>query len=214
MKKNIWNFELVKQGDIEEFNNGKITVLSPDYNGLEKLKGFTEKIRDLDVAGKKFDFSTNINDFDLTNFKDDEDDSTENETSISFMFEYNKKRLLFLADAFPNTILNGLKETKLLESNNDIEFLKLSHHSIKGNLNNELLEAINCTNYIVSTNGLCSNKLPNKKTFARILKYNKNINLYFNYNIENIFSNNELNSNDYKINIINLYNCLHQIEVQ
>ena len=91
--KNIWNFELVKQGDIEEFNNGKITVLSPDYNGLEKLKGFTEKIRDLDVAGKKFDFSTNINDFDLTNFKDDEDDSTENETSISFMFEYNKKRL-------------------------------------------------------------------------------------------------------------------------
>jgi hypothetical protein len=122
-----------------------------------------------------------------------------------------------MADSFPSTILNGLMKTGLLVKNKKIDYVKLSHHASKNNLNNELLEAIECSDYIVSTFGKSSNKLPNKETFARILQYSKNLNLYFNYKneiIEGIFFEDELDGNDYKINRVYLQDNNYEIEVQ
>ena len=211
----IWNNELIKQGYISKIGDANITVLSPDNNSLEKLKLFTKEHRDLDIAGKDYDFSTRLIDFNLDNFE--VDNSIENSTSISFLFEYNEKRILFLADSFPHIVTEGLVKTKVLEENNKIDFVKLSHHASKGNLNNELLESIDCANFIVSTHGNCSNKLPNKETFARLIKHFKSINLYFNYNndtIKNIFFEDELSGKNYSINTYYLPEYNYEIKVE
>jgi beta-lactamase superfamily II metal-dependent hydrolase len=212
MGKNIWNSELVIQGDILELDGAMITVLTPNSDGLEKLKEFTKELRDTDIAGKDYDFSTRLSDFDLSNFE--EDDSIENATSISFMFEYDEKRVLFLADALPSDVLEGLTKTGVLKQSKRVDCVKLAHHASRGNLNNELLEAIECSDYIVSTFGKSSNKLPNKETFARILQYSKNLNLYFNYKneiIKGIFFEDELE--DYNIDITYLSDNEHTIGI-
>jgi beta-lactamase superfamily II metal-dependent hydrolase len=201
-KKNIWNNNLIKQGCISNINDARITVLTPNEYGLDKLKKFTRKDKNLNISGKEHDYSTKISEFNLNNFK--EDKNIENETSISFMFEFSEKRILFLADSTPSAVIDGFNKTKILDNDNYINYIKLSHHASKGNLSNELLDRISCTNYIVSTNGLCANKLPNKEVFARIVKYFKSINIYFNYKINDLFLNDDFKTKDYDITIINL----------
>lgn len=215
MKDKIWNNEFIRQGYMSKIGDADITVLSPDNHSLEKLKLFTKEHRNLDIAGNDYDFSTKLIDFNLDNFETD--NSIENSTSISFLFEYNGKRILFLADSFPHIVVDGLVITKALEENNKIDFVKLSHHASKGNLNDELLECIDCTNYIVSTHGNCSNKLPNKETFSRLIKHFKSINLYFNYNndtIKSIFFEDELSGKDYSINTYYLPENNYEIKVE
>jgi len=215
MENQIWNNKLIMQGHTTKIGDASITVLSPDSSSLEKLKLFTKEHRDLDIAGKDYDFSTRLIDFNLDKFE--ADTSIENSTSISFLFEYNGKRILFLADSFPEIVTAGLVKTKVLEENNKIDFVKLSHHASKGNLSDELLESIDCTSFIVSTHGNCSNKLPNKESFARLIKHFKFINLYFNYNndtIKNIFFEDELSGKDYRINTYYLPEHNYEIKVE
>jgi len=215
MQKNIWNNELIKQGHIEKLYNATLTVLSPDNEGLDKLKIFTKEHRTTNITRKlDYDFSTKIDDFKLDEFI--EDKSIENSTSISFMFEYDKKRILLLGDAFPKTIVEGLVETKILEENNCVNYVKLSHHASKGNLNDNLLTYIDCSNYIVSTHGDCTSKLPNKETFARIVKHFNSINLFFNYKnsiLDKIFENDKLETDAYNINIVYLPKQNYEIEL-
>jgi hypothetical protein len=121
------------------------------------------------------------------------------------VFQYSNKKLspkniLFLGDSFPSVVLDGLKKTGFIKNNKAMyfDYIKLSHHGSKKNMSDDLLKKIKCTNYIVSTKGC--HKHPNKETFARILKYQKSINLFFNYKnekMEALFSNKE--ENDYSI---------------
>ena len=215
MEKNIWNSELIKQGHVEKFHNATLTVLSPDNEGLEKLKIFTKEHRDTNIARNlDYDFSTKIANFELDEFI--EDKSVENNTSISFMFEYDKKKILLLGDSFPRTVVDGLIKTKVLEEDNHVDYVKLSHHASRGNLNNELLECIGCSNYIISTHGDCTSKLPNKETFARIVQHFDSVNLFFNYEnsiLDKIFENDKLKTDDYEINIVPLPKQDYEIEL-
>jgi beta-lactamase superfamily II metal-dependent hydrolase len=215
MEKNIWNSELIKQGHVEKLHNATLTVLSPDNEGLDKLKIFTKEHRSTNIARNlDYDFSTKIADFKLDEFI--EDKSIENSTSISFMFEYDKKKILLLGDSFPRTVVDGLIQTKILDKDNTVDYVKLSHHASRGNLNDDLLEYIYCSNYIVSTHGDCTSKLPNKETFARIVKHFDSINLFFNYEnsiLDKIFEKDKLVTDDYKINIVYLPKQNYEIEL-
>ena len=215
MEKNIWNSELIKQGHVEKLHNATLTVLSPDNEGLEKLKIFTKEHRSTNITRNlDYDFSTKIADFGLDEFIKDK--SIENSTSISFMFEYDKKKILLLGDSFPRIVVDGLIKTKMLDEDNTVDYVKLSHHASKGNLNNELLEYIYCSNYIVSTHGDCTSKLPNKETFARIVKHFDSINLFFNYEnsiLDKIFEDDKLKTDDYEINIVPLPKQDYEIEL-
>lgn len=205
----VWNKNKpIKSGHIEELHGATLRVLSPDEEILEKFEVFIAKKKDekekkeaSKVSSKKNDYSIALADFDLENFK--EDSRVENGTSIAFMFEYASKKILFLADAFPSIVTKSLKDIYLKEDEKPIkvDYVKLSHHGARGNLNDELLSSLECSNFIVSTSG-CNNR-PSKETFARILKRNsKNINLYFNYKnekIESIFSKNELDRSEIEL---------------
>jgi beta-lactamase superfamily II metal-dependent hydrolase len=206
---NIWNNEIIGQGVFRKFNNAKITIVSPDEPQLEKLKGYIEKdfqISEPDDRKKPIEF--------LQKRKFIEDDKIPNGSSIAFVFEYNKKRILFLGDSFPSIVLDGLKKTGFIKNKKPIHFdyIKLSHHGSKHNMSDNLLKNIICNNYIVSTSGC--HKHPNKETFSRILKYQKSINLFFNYKnekMEGLFSNNE--ENNYNISKKYLSESNYSIEI-
>jgi hypothetical protein len=198
---NIWNNEKqIQVGDSMLCHGAKLTVLSPNSKGVERFKTYIEKKeKDLEKLNENnvshtTDYHIPIDGFNLDNFK--EDSRVENGASIAFMFEYDSKKILFMGDAFPSVVAEGLRETGFIENEQPVEvdYVKLSHHGGRGNLNDELLNLIESSSYIVSTKG-CNGR-PSKETFARIYKKNKgSMNLYFNYKNENIFSKEELSKN-------------------
>ena len=78
-----------------------------------------------------------------------------NGSSIAILFTYDRRRLLLAADAHTAVLaesIDGLIDrfgVKRLE----LAAFKLSHHGSAGNLSKELLQRIDCTRFVVSTNG-------------------------------------------------------------
>lgn len=182
----IWEDDVIEVSDkFKEYNfyGLKITVLTPNFNTLCKLnKKIIDELGtdDLYTASKVNDYDKSIEDLIKGDFE--EDGSITNKSSISFILEDKKSlKYLFLADSHPTDVIASLKKLGYCKSNKiKIEYVKLSHHASKKNINNDLLEVLDCNKFIVSTNGLHAN-LPNKETFARILNYNEKSEIYFNY---------------------------------
>ena len=111
------------------------------------------------------------------------DDSESNGSSIAFIAEYNGKRAILTGDAHPSVLSDSLKA---IRSDNDdeklnVDVLKVSHHGSKANLNTDIFEHIDCSCYLISTNGK-RHKHPNPEAIARIIKFaNKPTELIFNY---------------------------------
>ncbi len=111
----------------------------------------------------------------------DQDSTATNGSSIAFILSIQDKKLLFLADAHPDLIAESLKE---IQSEGLIMFdlIKVSHHGSFSNINADLLNKIDATKYLVSTNGGRHNH-PDKETIAHIVcrttKFQRQ--LYFNY---------------------------------
>lgn len=192
----VWDRRLVHQGLDITIDDIKLEILSPSFEDLKKLLyKWDEKqefVLELTSAGEK--------DYDLTyeqllvndNFKEDE--SVSNGSSISFILTLDGKKMLFLGDAHPSSVISGLR-TRGYRKNNKlkVEFVKLSHHGSKANTSLELLELVDTKDYIVLTDGT-RHGLPNKKTFARIHNINPEAALHFNYGylIEEIYSKEEM----------------------
>jgi beta-lactamase superfamily II metal-dependent hydrolase len=163
-----------------------LTILSPDENKLNKLisKWKTEEVKIVkrEMSGKKSskenDYKKKIADFDLDVFN--EDTSEENGSCIALMVCHKEANLLLLSDSHPSVVTASLKKmgyggTKRLA----IDYMQIAHHGSKFNTNDDLLQCIDCRNYIISADGLNTNNLPNKETIARIIRRNPNRNLNF-----------------------------------
>jgi len=176
LKMDIWQNKLIAQGIYRNYNRAKVTVVSPNEDSLEALRGYLKsefKISESDDRKKSIEL--------LQKRKFKEDDKIPNGSSIAFVFEYESKKLLFTGDSFPSIVLEGLEKMKFINESEKVKFdyVKLSHHASKYNISDEFLKNIECNNYIVTTMG-CNGK-PNKETFARILKYHQPLNLFFNH---------------------------------
>jgi beta-lactamase superfamily II metal-dependent hydrolase len=129
------------------------------------------------------------------------DESVNNGSSIAILIECNKRKLLFLADAHPDIIINKLRE--IGEDNFDL--VKVSHHGSLKNTPNELAEILCSTRYLFSTNGV-KHHHPDSQTIIKLLAANSKFKkqLYFNYKTEtsSIFEKNELQEK-YNYEIIN-----------
>ena len=116
-----------------------------------------------------------------------------NSSSISFILNCSDISLLLLADSRPEIIVEELRKLGYKETNKlRVNYVKVSHHGSKNNTSQELLNLIECDNYIISTNGgSSSHKHPSRETIARII-YNENrdfntkINIFLNYPLESI----------------------------
>ncbi|WP_312285365.1 ComEC/Rec2 family competence protein [Chryseobacterium gleum] len=115
-----------------------------------------------------------------------------NSSSIAFLLKCYDISILLLADSRPEIIseslrLNGFSECSPLK----VEYVKVSHHGSLNNTSQEQLSLIKSNNFMISTNGgTASHKHPSRETIARIVfnsqRTDESLNIYFNYDIENL----------------------------
>ena len=189
----------------------KIFLLSPDNQKLEKLKILWNE--ELKRYGINFSFvsSTLYDDAfemllawekekaskqhgeisasgsisDLVKCLPKVDTTATNGSSIAFILEIQEKKLLFLSDSHPDLIVKSLNEYQR-EGPIKFDFIKVSHHGSFGNISQELLNKIDATRFLFSTNGRRNNH-PDKETIAHIINQSTDSikELYFNYTTKN-----------------------------
>lgn len=205
ISKNILNDKAILALSQYEINKGRFTILSPDiiHLGLLQDDWGIESNKQINMS-QESDYHKSIDELCKNPFKDDT--SLANKTSIAFLFEYDKYKLLFLGDSSPMVVKNNLIKLGYNKVNKlSIDVIKVSHHGSKNGISNSLLELITCTNYIISTDG--SNGLPDKEALAKIITSQEDaVYLHFNYyneNISSIFSEEERKKYNFIINYLN-----------
>lgn len=111
-----------------------------------------------------------------------------NRSSISFILDTNSLRLLMLGDSYPQDVYDSLKKLGYNQQNKlKIDYVKVSHHGSKNNTSNELLDIIECKNFIISTNGGYGRSFhPDRECLANILCHtgrnmSEKVHFFFNY---------------------------------
>lgn len=172
----------------------KLTLISPTSKHLENLR--PKWIKEVEDAGMipggapiTDDDEDDDEGFGATVLPDvdtlaqapfSEDRSPANGSSIAFLAEFEDTSILFCGDAFPSQVLEVLNVISP-DDKIDLDAVKISHHGSSGSTSPELLEKINCKNYIISTNG-STFKHPKADTISRIIKStDENAHLIFNY---------------------------------
>lgn len=115
----------------------------------------------------------------------EEDTTPTNGSSIAFLLQIQEKKILFLADAHPDLIVQSLKEYQK-DGIIMFDFIKVSHHGSFNNVSKDLLEKIDAPKYLISTNGGRHNH-PDKETIAHIISRPSDFHrkIYFNYVTDN-----------------------------
>jgi len=161
----------------------KLFLLSPNDDKLRNLYFEYEeelrktKISDFDTAKDK---NKTIENLSLEPFNKNDDTSVANGSSIAFILCYGNKKFLFLADAHIHLITESLKNIKNKyfpkENKLKFEFIKLSHHGSRNNIESKFLNLVETNNYVILTNSKGKNRHPDKETLSKILVHNKNCN--------------------------------------
>jgi hypothetical protein len=186
----LWEGETIEQGLTCDLFGLIFKILSPNADKLDKLLSLHEKQKDYFTNGGEYDFETSLKEFideeRQPGFKFQEDNSAANGSSIAFIMGYEDKNYLFLADAHPSVVIEGLNRFGYNKDNPlHAELVKVSHHGSMYNTSKELLEIVKSNNYLISSNAT-KHGLPNKRTIARIVHNNPNAFIYFNYALKDI----------------------------
>lgn len=207
--------------DIELSENVKLVLLSPDKSKLQKLMIFWKKeLRKLGVSISAIDnqffddafeflvsyekpikknINKNISNNGISIEKlmaevFEEDVSPTNGSSISFVLEYGKRKLLFLGDSHPSIIERALKN-KYQQEQLWFDAIKVAHHGSQKNTSPSLLSLIDSDTYFISTNGYKFDH-PGLVTIARIIGRKTSVKrkVIFNYETDtsNYFDNENL----------------------
>lgn len=163
-----------------DFYGATIRILSPDNlslkQSIEKWKKEEITIIKKKQAGKKScrsnDYKKKIEDFNLNTFGEDKSDV--NRSSIAFLLTFNGNSFLFTADSHPSVVSQSLLNLGFLppEKRLELAFMQVPHHGSKFNTNDQLLDLIKCSHFVVSADGFNKHNLPNKETLIRIMKRN------------------------------------------
>lgn len=196
--------DAISMSEHQELFGLKITILSPTLHTINELREkykyemLLERSENDSISQAKsslnFDYHLALESFNLSDF--DEDDSIENKSSISALFEYEYKKILWLADSHPTIVYKSLSDMGYSIFNPlECDYVIVSHHASKGNNSSELYNIIKCNNYIISSDGENKHFLPTKEVLSRIIRnryrdLNSPYNLFFTYdtsNLKNIF---------------------------
>lgn len=152
-------------------NEGKITVITPT---CEDILNVAKEIDEKTSLHSRDDDDYNDIDFIIKHDKFKSDKSLTNKASITFILEYDNKKLAFLGDAWAKNVIEG--KNKYFK-NMPIDLVKISHHGSKHNTSIDLLKALDCNKFVISTN-----KVVDKQTISRIADVCEKCIIYCNYN--------------------------------
>lgn len=111
------------------------------------------------------------------------DSEPPNGSSIAFVAEWAGQRMLLAGDAHPDVLATAIRPLAEAEGGRfRVDVMKVSHHGSKGNTTSELLDLIDCSRFVFSTNGNLHGH-PDPETIARILMHrsSERKELIFNY---------------------------------
>ena len=181
-----------------EINEIELKLLSPMVEDVEELNKNWINEEEKDCRGRKVDEKNSQLCIDTRKIEEVEQkfsnelkegliqkNTLENQSSIAFILKYKGKEFLFLADADIEVINNSLERLGYSKNNPlKVEFVKLSHHGSKNNINHRFLDLVDTEEYITLTN--CKNfQHPDKETLSLIImnyfRNKKNLTLSFNY---------------------------------
>ena len=115
------------------------------------------------------------------------DGKAPNGSSIAFVFEWGKRRLLLGADAHPDVVAAGLARLAAEDGTPKVrvDAVKLPHHGSSANLTAAVVDAIDCRDWIVSSNGARFNH-PDDVALARVVVGSPAARLHANYDSDRI----------------------------
>ncbi|WP_165999288.1 MBL fold metallo-hydrolase [Bacillus sp. Cs-700] len=202
IKQNLVTEEVIIQGKKFNLDEATLHILSPSINNLKSLNEIWEVELEEGNSDLQVSVSEKLNDYNetikvLSDRKFFEDRSKVNASSITFLLEYKDKKILMLGDAPPSIIIEGLMKLNYNSQKKIyIDLMKVSHHGSRKNTSTDLLDLIDCSRYLISTNGgKVKRLLPDKECLSRIISNNeeRKVEFYFNYPVfGNIFSDEEI----------------------
>jgi len=172
-----------------------LTILSPSREKLQRLIPLWDeevskwrdrgRLRIDDQAleagkpGKRLRFET------LVSAPFSPDDSPFNGSSIAMLAEFDGKRALLGADAHPDLLFEGIRAISPAPGGRlRVDAFKLPHHGSRRNLSREIIEAVECPRFLVSTDSSRFGH-PDPETLARVIQFGgERPELIFNYRTE------------------------------
>lgn len=164
--------------------NAIITILSPSEEVLRKFsEQENEEKKDTAKIAYSNDYQKSI--VELNQKEEEKKISLTNKSSIACLIEIESAHVLFLGDADADELVSSLTDLGYSKNNKlKIDFCKISHHASRHNTSNELIQMLDCSNYIISTQQT-SNGRPSKECLSRIIcNSEKSISFYCNYEID------------------------------
>jgi hypothetical protein len=167
----------------------ELTIVSPGFNDLltqrNSWKKAIDKIGGKDAIMKRWEnerrYPGDILGDDLGG-TEVEDTSLANRSSIAFLAKYDDKTVLFAGDTPTDRMLKAIGP--ILEKTNkerlSLSGWKLAHHGSKKSTHTELMQKIDCTKMLISSNG-ARYFHPDPECIENLLKINGDVNLFFNY---------------------------------
>ncbi|OCB00110.1 MBL fold metallo-hydrolase [Clostridium beijerinckii] len=157
------------EGHEDMINGGKLKVITPKKENVLEVAKLVDKFN--------LNSSNSITkDLETLYLEDkyEEEDTPTNKASISFIFQYENKKIAFLGDSVATDVIEGLNK---YFSECKMNLVKIAHHGSKHNTNCELVKKLGATKFIIS-----KNKKVDKETISRIVNSCEKAEIYCNYN--------------------------------
>lgn len=108
-----------------------------------------------------------------------------NGSSIALLAEYDGRRALLAGDAHAKVLIDALARLPGgAVAPMPLDAVKMSHHGSRGNTSADLVRAVKCRNWLVSTNGK-QFRHPDREAIARVIRDGgSGVALHFNYRTE------------------------------
>lgn len=172
----------------------KVTVLSPDQTKLRAMEKVWQKVCEeaglvpgdppppsQPRAGLQRMGATTIGQLAAT--KTARDTTKPNGSSIALLVEFDGARVVLGADAHPDILIRSLR-TLGGDQPLKVDLFKVPHHGSQANVTSDLLKAIDCGSFLISTDGSRFDH-PDEVAIARIIASRPgDAQLYFNYRQE------------------------------
>lgn len=171
---------------LEKFSiaGASVTILSPSTDVLKKFcEQYKKERRATTEIACSNDYEKSI--IELNQKECERKISLTNRTSVACLFEFAGLSILLLGDSDPDEIVESLVELGYSKNNKlKVDFCKIAHHASRHNTSNELIQILDCRNYIISTQQTNDGR-PSKECLSRIIcNSERSINFYCNYKLD------------------------------
>lgn len=162
-------------------DQAKLTQLIPAWEKECKKAGLMAGIASKPAETRGFERLGGIDVEQLAALAFKEDGAEANGSSIAVLASYAGKNVLLAADAHPGRLVDSIKLLKRSACRIKLAAFKLPHHCSEHNVSKELLELVDCRQFLVSTNGSYF-RHPAAAAIARVIKFgSRGATLCFNY---------------------------------